>query len=50
MRAAERIVITTYQEMVRWIGNSDPATHRLIEDILAEEEDHADDLNDLLGN
>ena len=50
LRAAERIVITTYQEMVRWIGNSDPATRRLIEDILAEEEDHADDLNDLLGN
>ncbi|NKR60913.1 bacterioferritin [Rhodococcus hoagii] len=47
---AERIVITTYQEMVRWIGNSDPTTRRLIEDILAEEEDHADDLNDLLGN
>ncbi|NKS43557.1 bacterioferritin [Rhodococcus hoagii] len=50
LRAAERIVITTCQEMVRWIGNSDPATRRLIEDILAEEEDHADDLNDLLGN
>lgn len=43
-------MITTYQEMVRWIGNSDPTTRRLIEDILAEEEDHADDLNDLLGN
>ncbi len=50
MRAAERIVITTYQEMVRWTGNSDPTTRRLIEDILAEEGDHADDLNDLLGN
>ncbi|BCN64156.1 hypothetical protein RE9431_26110 [Prescottella equi] len=50
LRAAERIVITTYQEMVRWTGNSDPTTRRLIEDILAEEGDHADDLNDLLGN
>ncbi len=47
---AERIVITTYQEIVRWIGDADPTTRRLMEDILAEEEDHADDLNDLLGN
>lgn len=44
---AERIVIETYTEMVRWIGESDPTTRRLIEDILKEEEDHADELNDL---
>lgn len=47
---AERIVITTYQEMVRWIGDSDPTTCRMLEKILAQEEEHADDLNDLLGN
>ena len=47
---AERIVITSYQEIVRWIGDSDPTTRRLMESILAEEEEHADDLNDLLGN
>lgn len=47
---AERIVITTYQEIARWLGDSDPTTRRLIEQILAEEEEHADDLNDLLGN
>lgn len=47
---AERIVITTYQEIIRWIGNDDPTTRRLMESILAEEEEHADDLNDLLGN
>lgn len=47
---AERIVITTYQEIIRWIGESDPTTRRLIEKILAEEEEHADDLNGLLGN
>lgn len=46
---AERIVITTYQEIIRWIGNDDPTTRRLMESILAEEEEHADDLKDLLG-
>jgi bacterioferritin len=46
---AERIVITSYQEIIRWIGESDPTTRRLMESILAEEEEHADDLNDLLG-
>ncbi len=47
---AERIVITSYQEIARWIGDSDPTTRRLMEQILEEEEGHADDLNDLLGN
>lgn len=46
---AERIVISTYQEMVRWIGEGDPTTRRMLEQILAEEEEHADDLLDLLG-
>jgi bacterioferritin len=47
---AERIVITTYQEIIRWIGDSDPTSRRLLEKILEEEEEHADDLNGLLGN
>lgn len=46
---AERIVISTYQEIIRWIADSDPTTRRLMESILAEEEEHADDLTDLLG-
>ncbi len=46
---AERIVITTYQEVIRWIGDADPTTRRMIEEILADEEEHADDLVDLLG-
>lgn len=46
---AERIVITSYQEIIRWIGDSDPTTRRLMESILEEEEEHADDLTDLLG-
>lgn len=46
---AERIVIQTYQEIIRWLGEGDPTTRRLMESILEEEEEHADDLNDLLG-
>src|SRR6201996_3408786 len=46
---AERIVITTYQEIIRWIGDGDPTTRRLLEGILADVEEHADDLVDLLG-
>jgi bacterioferritin len=46
---AERIVISSYQEIIRWIGDADPTTRRLMEKIL-EQEEHADDLNDLLGN
>ena len=47
--AAERIVITTYQEIMRWLGDGDPTTRRMLEGILADEEEHADDLVDLLG-
>ncbi|KAB2369556.1 ferritin-like domain-containing protein [Actinomadura montaniterrae] len=47
---AERIVIESYQEIIRWLGDGDVTTRRLMEDILAEEEDHADDIMDLLGN
>ncbi|QFG24436.1 bacterioferritin [Actinomadura sp. WMMB 499] len=46
---AERIVIESYQEIIRWLGDGDVTTRRLMEDILAEEEEHADDLMDLLG-
>lgn len=46
---AERIVISSYQEIIRWLGDSDPTTRRLMESIL-EEEEHADDLGDLLRN
>jgi bacterioferritin len=47
---AERIAISSYQEIARWIGDADPTTRRLIERILEQEEEHADDLNDLLAN
>jgi bacterioferritin len=45
---AERIVIESYSEMVRFLGNDDPTTRRMLEQILAEEEDHANDLSTLL--
>jgi bacterioferritin len=48
--AAERIVIATYQEIIRWLGDTDVTTRRLLEDILAEEEEHADGILDLLGS
>jgi bacterioferritin len=44
---AERIVIGAYAEIVRWLGTADPTSRRLLEDILKEEEDHANELNDL---
>ena len=46
---AERIVIEAYQEIIRWLGDGDPTTRRLLERILEEEEEHADDIVDLLG-
>jgi bacterioferritin len=44
---AERIVIEAYTEIIRWLGDADITSRRLIEEILKEEEDHADKLNDL---
>jgi len=45
---AERIAISTYGEVARWLGDADPTTRRLVEQLLAEEEDHAGDLINLL--
>jgi bacterioferritin len=47
---AERIAIDTYREMARWFGDDDPTTKRLLEGILEQEEEHADELADLLQN
>ncbi len=41
---AERVAIASYMETIQWIGNGDPTTRRLLEDVLAQEEEHADDL------
>jgi bacterioferritin len=46
---AERVAIETYAEIVRWLGDDDPTTRRMIEEILAKEEEHADELANLLN-
>lgn len=45
---AERIVIGLYQEFIRYVGNSDSSSRTLVEHILKEEEEHAEELWDLL--
>jgi bacterioferritin len=45
---AERVAIDSYSEMIRYIGDKDPTTRRMLEEILANEEEHADDLRTLL--
>jgi bacterioferritin len=46
---AERIAIESYGEIVRFFGDRDITSRRLMEEILANEEEHADDLNKLLA-
>ncbi len=45
---AERIAIQSYRGWIRLLGDHDPTTRRLLEDILTQEEEHANDLRDLL--
>ncbi len=45
---AERIAIGSYLEMIAYLDGRDPTTRRMLEEILANEEEHADDLNSLL--
>ncbi|WP_286807303.1 ferritin-like domain-containing protein [Marinimicrobium sp. UBA4209] len=45
---AERIAIDSYREIAAYLGDQDPTSRRIIEDILAQEEEHADDLAGLL--
>ena len=47
---AERIAIDSYRDMINYLGNDDPTTRRMMEEILAVEEEHADDLSSLLEN
>ena len=46
---AERIAVATYSEIIRWLGNDDPTTRRMMETLLATEEEHADDMAKLLA-
>ena len=45
---AERIAIETYRDLIRYFADKDPTTRVLLEKILAQEEDHANDMHDLL--
>ena len=45
---AERVAIDSYRDMIAYLGNDDPTTRRMLEGILAMEEEHAEDLGTLL--
>ena len=45
---AERIAIDSYRELIAYLGHQDPTTSQMLKDILAVEEEHADELSDLL--
>lgn len=47
---AERVAIESYSEIIRWLGDKDVTTRRVMEEILAVEEEHADDLVNLLSD
>jgi bacterioferritin len=46
---AERIAVDHYRELIRFFGDNDPATRTMLESILAVEEEHASDMQDLLA-
>ena len=45
---AERIAVEAYRELIQFLGDRDPTTRTMLEAILAQEEEHADELRDLL--
>jgi len=45
---AERVAVAAYTDIIEWLGSSDPTTRRMLEQILAVEEEHADDLASML--
>jgi len=45
---AERIAVDHYRELIRYFGDKDPGTRKMLEDILVKEEEHANDMHDLL--
>ena len=46
---AERVAIESYGQMISLVGSRDPTTRRLLEDILSDEQEHADELEDWLA-
>ncbi|SFM06899.1 bacterioferritin [Variovorax sp. OV329] len=47
---AERIAVESYRQMINLIGDKDPTTRRMLEEILTDEEEHADELKDWLAH
>ncbi|MGR4870892.1 bacterioferritin [Variovorax sp. LARHSF232] len=47
---AERIAVESYRQMIGLIGDKDPTTRRILEEILTDEEEHADELKNWLGH
>ena len=47
---AERIAIESYSEIIRYLGDNDPTSRRLMEEILANEEEHAEEMKTLLDS
>ena len=45
---AERIAVESYSEIIRFLGDGDPTSRRLMEEILAKEEEHAEDMRTLI--
>ena len=45
---AERIAVEVYRKLIQWFGTGDPTTRRMLETILEDEEEHANDMADLL--
>jgi bacterioferritin len=45
---AERIAIESYLELIRFFGDNDPTSRRLMEEVLQQEEEHADDMATLM--
>ena len=45
---AERIAIESYTEIIRYLDGTDPTSRRMLEEILAKEEEHAEDMKNLL--
>lgn len=48
--SSERVAVANYAGYVRTVGDNDPTTRRILEDILAQEEDHVEELEDFLRN
>ena len=46
---AERVAIESYRQMIEAIGDKDPTTRSMLVDIMAVEEEHADDMRDLMA-